>query len=41
MKKGDDEDDEVRTTAKPQVCVAVKLELKNFIFGRGVVLTSP
>jgi hypothetical protein len=33
MKKGDDEDDEVRTTAKPQVWVAVKWELKNLSFG--------
>ncbi len=31
MKKGDDEDDEVRTTAKPQVDVATKWELKNLL----------
>jgi hypothetical protein len=36
MKKGDDEDDEVRTTAKPQVRVTVKWELKNLSFGLSI-----
>jgi hypothetical protein len=38
MKKGDDEDDEVRTTAKPQVCVAVKWELKNLSVGLSIYI---
>jgi hypothetical protein len=32
MKRGDGKEDEVITTAKPQLCVVVKRELKNFSF---------
>jgi hypothetical protein len=36
MEKGDDEDDEVRTTVKPQARVATKREPKNFSFGLSI-----
>jgi hypothetical protein len=36
MKKGDDDDDEVRTTAQPQARVAAKRKLKNLSFGLSI-----